>query len=240
MLRLTESAFRGQVLSAHGHTEEEMLCVSKCTFVCVLVYVCVRVSAIDIEPFMWGSDRDLGPSPSGIISNSPEQSFPASVWTGNLSSLSQTCGWHQQKPKEVVRLCFSHGDVGHRVISISHEQGGSYCLSKSLGFLTRGWTLCTVQGPWKSVWVISCQSRGEQQQIGLLKLFSATEELLSACQEPDYSIQLFCSTQSVQRAPRTGPHSYLSIPDTGINSTPSDGTQKVTGRQISCRSTFGT
>lgn len=123
--------------------------------------------------------------------------------------------------KETERFCFSHGDVNHRLISVLISSGGggegSYFLKEGLGFLTRGWTLCMVQGPWKSVWAISCQSRGEQQQIGLWKLFSPTEELLSACQEPDYSIQLFCSAQSVQRAPRAGPRRYLSIPDTGIN-----------------------
>lgn len=59
--------------------------------------------------------------------------------------------------------------------------------------------------------------RGEQQQIGLLKQFSWTGGLLSACQQPDYSIQLFCCSQSAQRAPAAGPHGYLSIPDTGIN-----------------------
>lgn len=112
---------------------------------------------------------------------------------------------------ETERLCF---ELSPFLIS----RRGSCCLKEGLGFLTRGWTLCMVQGPWKSVWVINCQSRGEQQQIGLLKLFSPTEELLSACQEPDYSIQLFCSAQSVQRTPRAGPHSYLSIPDTDIKS----------------------
>lgn len=94
--------------------------------------------------------------------------------------------------------------------------------------------------PLKSVWVISCQRRGEQQQIGLLKQFSSTGGLLSACQLPDYSIQLFCCSQSAQRAPRARPHGYLSIPDilAYILLLHKDNARKVTGSVILCSNTF--
>lgn len=105
-------------------------------------------------------------------------------------------------------------DMGWRVISFPPNRRGSYSLSGSLCFLTRGRTLGIIQGPLKSVWVISCQRRWEQQQIGLLKQFSLTGELLSGCQQSDYSIQLFGCSQSALTAPRTEPHGYLSIPDT--------------------------
>lgn len=81
---------------------------------------------------------------------------------------------------EMVRFCFSCSDVGWRVISISPSQG--VMLSEREPGLSHTW-MDSLYGsrPLKSVWVISCQHRGEQQQIGLLKQFSWTGRLLSVC-----------------------------------------------------------
>lgn len=210
MLRLTQSVFRGQVLRAHGHTDTGMLCVWVHT-------VCLY--AIDMEPVMWRSDHDPGPVPWGIISNCVTQRpLTSSFLFGDTISPLRDVRMSPTQAKEmIVTFCFSHSDVGCRAVSISQRQGVT--LSEQEPGLSHTWmSRCTVQGPWKSVWVISCQRRGEQQQIGLLKQFSSTGGLLSGCQESDYSIQLFCCSQSTQRAPKVGPHSYLSIPDTGINS----------------------
>ena len=126
---------------------------------------------------------------------------------------------------EKVRLCFCFSVFLSRwcgqksYLHLSLRRGGG------LMFVwARAWAFSHVDG--LSAWFEApeiCQGdklpapRGEQQQIGLLKQFSWTGGLLSACQQPDYSIQLFCCSQSAQRAPAAGPHGYLSIPDTGIN-----------------------
>lgn len=118
--------------------------------------------------------------------------------------------------EEIAEFCFSHGDVGQRLISVSQRQW--FILSEQEPGLSHTW-MDSLHGsrPLKSVLVISCQRSGEQQEIGLLKQFSSTGGVPSACQEPDYSIQLFCCSQSAQRAPGARPHDYLSILDTGIN-----------------------
>lgn len=152
MLRLTESTFRGQVLRAH------MVCVcesgSETNNLCVLVCVCPWVYTIDMEPVMWRSDHELGSVPLGIISQlwAETVNFPTSVpqYLQKQSSLALPHMWMTptEAKGEMVRFLFFLTVTWAEELSPSHHGRGSYCLSESLGFLTRGWTLCMVQGPW--------------------------------------------------------------------------------------------
>ena len=183
--------------------------------ICVCVCVCTLLTR---NQSCGGVIMILAPFPEGSSLTAPGSDFKLPHFCREkhsplpLPDMQMTL----TEAEEMVRFCFSHSDVGRRVISISPRQG--VILSEREPGLSHTW-MDSLHGsrPLKSVWVISCQRRGEQQQIGLLKQFSSTGGLLSACQQPDYSIQFFCCSQSGQSACGAGPHSYLSIPDAGIN-----------------------
>lgn len=205
MLRLTESSYRGQCwehlyvvcVSDSGRDGgiKNSVCVQPC------------VDTIDMEAVMWRSDHDLGSLPPegsslpraetvNFPTCVPESIFPPSRChvddtdssSGDGEGFLFFSGWHGLKSYFRQGVILSELEPG-----LPHTWMDSLHLSR----------------PLKSVWVISCQGRWEQQQIGLLKQFSLTGRLLSACQRSDYSIQL-----PVCRSCRAEPHGYLSIPDT--------------------------
>lgn len=140
----------------------------------------------------------LAPFPEGSSLTAPGRDCKlAHSCLERLSSLSQTYGWHEQKLKRWRGFVFLTVTWAGE-LSPSLPGRRSYCHVRKAG-LSHKW-MDSLHGsrPLKSVWVMSCQHRGEQQQIELLKQFSSTGGLLSACQQPDYSIQLFCCLQSAQ------------------------------------------
>lgn len=164
---------------------------------------------------MWKGDHNLANFSWGIISNSSRK---------KLSKLPAYVLFYLDSEPMLSFINDSNsggGDVDSLFFSLC--TGGVLCVSARRGVilsepepgLSHTW-MGYLHGsrPLKSVWVISCQHGGEQQRVGLLKQFSSTGGLLSACQQSDYSIQLFSCLQSAHRASRARPHGYLSIPDT--------------------------
>lgn len=205
MLRLTESTFRGQVLRVcvyREETERKNLCVCACARTSVYVLLTWNQSCGGVIMIL-----ALFPEGSSVTAPGRDCKLPHSPRRVDDANRSWGDG-------EVLFFSLWRGLESYLHL---YRGGRSYCLKKP--GLSHTW-MDSLQGsrPLKSVWVMSCQHRGEQQQIGLLKQFSSTGGLLSACQLPDYSIQLFGCSQSAQGAPRARPRWYLSIPDTGINS----------------------
>lgn len=163
-----------------------------------MLCVCVCVCTVDIDPVMWRSGHDLGSVPWGIIPNSPRHRLS----TSSLLDVSQTRGRHEQKRWR--GFVFLRVTWGRSVIFISLR----VILSEWGPGLYHTW-MDSLHGSrtLKSVWVISCQGMGGGGiRIGLLKQFSWNGGLLSACQQPDYSIQPFFCSQSAQRAPESELH----------------------------------
>ena len=161
MLRLTERSFRGQVLRAHIccvcvcvlESERESYSVCMCVCVCVCPCVCILLT--------WNQSCGvvimiLAPFPEGSSLTAPGRDCKLPHFCLERESFPQTCGWHHQKLGRrwgfvfVVFFFLPRWREQKSYLHLSLRCGGGVdvCLSESLGFLTRGWTLCTVRGPW--------------------------------------------------------------------------------------------